>query len=66
MAIAMLASSYWFQIWRIHIHRDVRDLSLTYHILFEIGFGLLIITTIIEESFIFFFKQITTFIPIIE
>ena len=50
------SSSYWFQIWRIHIHREVRDLSLTYHILFAIGSGLLIISAIIEDSFIFLFK----------
>ena len=65
IAIFMLASSYWFQIWKIHVHKEVRDLSLIYHILLALGFGLLIITAVMEDSFIFLVKQIATFIPVI-
>ena len=65
LAIITLASSYWFQIWKIHIHKEVRDLSLIYHVLLALGFGLLIVTAFIEDSFIFFVKQIATFIPVI-
>lgn len=65
LAIITLASSYWFQIWKIHIHKEVRDLSLIYHVLLALGFGLLIITAIMEDSHIFFVKQIATFIPVI-
>ena len=65
IAVLMLALSYWFQIWKIHIHKEVRDLSLIYHIFLAIGFGLLIFTAIVEDSFIFLIKQIGTFIPVI-
>ena len=65
IAIFILASSYWFQIWKIHLHKEVRDLSLIYHILLALGFGLLIITALMEDSFIFLVKQIATFIPVI-
>ena len=65
VAVFTLALSYWFQIWKIHIHKEVRDLSLIYHLLLAVGFGLLIFTAIIEDSFIFLIKQIGTFIPVI-
>ena len=65
IAIIILASSYWFQIWKIHIHKEVRDLSLIYHLLLALGFGLLIITAIMEDSFIFLVKQIATFVPVV-
>ena len=65
IAIAALASSYWFQIWKIHKHKEVRDLSVPYHILLAFGFGMLIVTAIVEDSFIFLVKQIATFVPVI-
>ncbi len=64
-AIVILASSYWFQIYKIHIHKEVRDLSITYHILLAIGFGILIFTAFFEDSMIFFVKQIATFVPVL-
>ena len=60
-----MAASYWFQIWKIHVHKEVRDLSVKYHILLAIGFGILIFTALHEDSTIFLVKQITTFIPVI-
>ena len=65
VAIIILASSYWFQIWKIHVHKEVRDLSLVYHILLAFGFGLLIITAVVENSLIFLVKQVATFIPVL-
>jgi len=65
LAVIILASSYWFQIWKIHIHKEVRDLSLKYHVLLAIGFGILIFTAIYEDSIIFLAKQIATFVPVI-
>ena len=64
IAIAFLASSYWFQIWKIHVHKEVRDLSLIYHILLGSGFGILILTAYEEKSMIFFVKQVATFVPV--
>lgn len=63
-AIAMLSVSYWFQIYKTHKHKEVRDISLAYHILLAIGFGILIWTAHSEGSTIFFVKQVATFIPV--
>jgi uncharacterized protein with PQ loop repeat len=65
IAIFLLSISYWFQIWKIHKHREVRDISLPYHFLLALGFGILIFTAYEEQSVIFFVKQIATFIPVV-
>ena len=65
IAIILLALSYWFQIWKIHQHKEVRDLSIAYHILLALGFGLLVYQAYIENSKIFLVKQILTTIPVI-
>ncbi|MCB1110108.1 MAG: hypothetical protein KDK64_03940 [Chlamydiia bacterium] len=65
IAIAILSVSYWFQIWKIHVHKEVRDISLTYNILLAIGFGILTFTVYEERSLIFFVKQVSTTLPVI-
>ena len=65
IAIIALAFSYWFQIWKIHVHKEVRDLSIPYHFLLALGFGLLTYQAYIEGSTIFLVKQILTTIPVI-
>lgn len=65
IAIFILSISYWFQIWKIHIHKEVRDISLTYNILLALGFGILAFTAVAEESLIFFIKQVMTTIPVV-
>ncbi|MCF7852057.1 MAG: hypothetical protein K9M07_02320 [Simkaniaceae bacterium] len=65
MAIAILSISYWFQIWKIHVHKEVRDISLTYNVLLAIGFAILGFTAYEEGSVIFLVKQISTTIPVI-
>lgn len=65
IAIVILSISYWFQIYKIHVHREVRDISLTYNILLAIGFGILSFTAYQEKSVIFFVKQVMTTIPVI-
>ena len=64
-AIIALSTGYWFQIWKIHIHKEVRDISLTYNILLAVGFGILAFTAYQEGSHIFLIKQIMTTIPVI-
>ena len=64
-AIVILSVSYWFQIWKIHVHKEVRDLSLAYHYMLAIGFGVLTYTSWAENSTIFLIKQIATTIPVI-
>ncbi len=65
IAILILAVSYWIQIWKIHIHKEVRDISLWYHILLAMGFGMLILTAYVEDSRIFLIKQILTCLPVV-
>jgi len=65
VAIILLSISYWFQIYKIHKHKEVRDISLFYHVFLAIGFSVLIYTAHIEDSFIFLVKQIMTTIPVI-
>ncbi|MCH9630906.1 MAG: hypothetical protein S4CHLAM37_09160 [Chlamydiia bacterium] len=64
-AIVILSISYWFQIYKIQVHKEVRDLSLSYNILLAIGFGILAGTAYVEKSLIFLVKQIATTIPVI-
>jgi len=63
MSIAILSVSYWFQIWKIHVHKEVRDLSITFNIMLAIGFGILAVTAWVEHSSIFLVKQIMTTLP---
>ena len=65
IAIVILSVSYWFQIWKIHVCREVRDLSLPYHVLLAVGFGILAVTAWVEHSHIFLVKQIATTIPVL-
>lgn len=65
IAIGILSVSYWFQIWKIHVHKEVRDISLMYNVLLAIGFGILGVTAYQEGSVIFLVKQIVTTIPVI-
>jgi len=63
-AVALLSTSYWFQIWKIHVHKEVRDLSMTYHVMLALGFGILTYTAYAEGSVIFVVKQIATTVPV--
>jgi len=47
------------------VHKEVRDLSLSYHVLLAIGFGILTYTAWLEDSRIFLVKQISTTIPVV-
>ncbi len=64
-AVVLLSTSYWFQIYKIQIHKEVRDLSMIYHVMLAMGFGILTLTAWIENSTIFLVKQIATTIPVV-
>ncbi|MDA9951470.1 PQ-loop repeat-containing protein [Oligoflexaceae bacterium] len=64
-AIFVVSVSYWFQVWRIHVHREVRDLSMMFYGLFLLGVSLLCVQAYREDSTIFFTKQILVIIPVI-
>ena len=55
----------WFQICKIHVHKEVRDLSMTYHVFLALGFGILTYTAWVENSLIFLVKQIATTVPVL-
>lgn len=65
IAVIVLAISYWFQIIKIHIHKEVRDLSVAFNVLLAIGFGILTFSAYVERSTIFFTKQVLTTIPVL-
>ena len=65
VAIVALSIGYWLQIWKIQVHKEVRDLSLPYHILLAFGFATLGVTAYLEGSVIFLVKQIATTIPVV-
>ena len=65
IAIALLSISYWFQIYKIHVHKEVRDLSIPYHIFLALGFGMLTVTAYAENSTVFMIKQVLTTIPVL-
>jgi hypothetical protein len=65
VAVGLLSISYWFQIIKIQIHKEVRDLSIIYHVCLAIGFGILTWTAWVEDSTIFFVKQVATTVPVI-
>ena len=62
-AVVILMAGYWLQIWKIHIHREVRDISMPYYVMLALGFGILMITAYLEDSTIFLVKQVGTFVP---
>lgn len=64
-AVIILSISYWFQIWKIHVHKEVRDLSVIYHVMLAIGFGILTYTAWAEGSTIFVVKQVATTVPVL-
>lgn len=62
-AVAFLAMGYWAQVWKIHQHREVRDLSIVSYSLLAVGFAILTYTAWEQKSVVFIIKQILTFIP---
>lgn len=64
LAVILLASSYWFQIYKIHLHKEVRDISIAYHVFLALGFGIMIPTALFEGTMVFLIKNILTFLPV--
>lgn len=63
-AVFILSISYWFQIYKIHVHKEVRDISLPFTILLTLGTAILGFTAYQEHSIIFLTKQVLTTIPL--
>jgi len=63
LALILLSLGYWFQVYKIYKHKEVRDISLIGYILLALGFAIMSIKALDEGSTIFFVKQIMTLIP---
>ena len=63
-AVALISISYWFQVWKIHKHREVRDLSLAYYVVFSFGICLLALQAYRESSVFFLAKQCLVILPV--
>lgn len=64
VAVITLSLGYWSQVQKIHVHKEVRDLSLLSYSLLAIGFFIMSIRAWADGSDIFLAKQIMTFIPV--
>lgn len=63
VAVVILSLGYWAQVWKIHIHREVRDISIVSYILLATGFAIMAIKAYFDGSTIFLVKQLSTFLP---
>jgi uncharacterized protein with PQ loop repeat len=64
IAVVLLCSSYWLQVWKIHIHKEVRDLSLPMFIVMDIALIILTVWSVYIESWVFIWKQVLCIIPV--
>lgn len=62
LAVLILNAAYWVQIYKIHRHREVRDLAISSYILFGVAYVILAIEAYHIDSTIFLVKNIITFI----
>lgn len=63
-AIVALGLSHWLQVWKIHKHREVRDIAMGTYILLLCGYVILTFVARDEGSSIFFWRQIATIVPV--
>ena len=63
IAVVCLPLGYWKQVWHIHVHKEVRDLSLSSYILFAVAYLLLGIEGYVIDSTLFLIKNILVGIP---
>ena len=69
MAIVILGFSHWAQVHKIHVHREVRDLSLGTYSMLLIGYGLVLSKAINDlmsgtSTWFYIVRQVACIIPI--
>lgn len=64
LALVILSLGYWSQAWKIHKHKEVRDLSILSYMCLAMGFSIMSWQAYREGSTIFLVKQIMTLIPV--
>lgn len=65
IAAGFLSVGYWLQVYRIHVHKEVRDLSAPSYVLFTFAYLLLGIEGYKINSMVFLVKNILVIIPTI-
>jgi uncharacterized protein with PQ loop repeat len=63
LAAIFLSIGYWLQVYRIHKHKEVRDLSIHSYVFFAIAYVLLGIEGWQIESTLFLVKNILVLVP---
>ena len=65
LAIVILSIGFWSQVWHIHKHKEVRDLSIIQYISLAIGDSLLGIVAYSTDTTTFLIKQLMSLVPTI-
>ena len=65
VAVVGLSGSYFLQAYKIHQHKEVRDLSLGSYLGMTVCFIALLARAVVEGQPIFIAKQVLTLIPVI-
>lgn len=65
LALVLLSLGYWSQVWKVHVHREVRDLSVLSYFFLAIGFVVMGIRAFKDGATIFLVKQFVTLIPVV-
>lgn len=68
-AIAILAISHWLQVWKIHKHKEVRDISVWTYVFLLCGYFILATKAYLDYSqgngdILWFFRQMATIAPV--
>lgn len=63
-AIAALGISYWFQVWKIQQHKEVRDISIGTFVLLLCGYSVMLLKAAEDGSSVFFWRQVATIVPV--
>lgn len=63
IAVVLMSVGCWSQVYRIHVHREVRDISYLYFIMLMCGYVILAIEAWNTGSNVFLGKQIAVIIP---
>ena len=68
IAIFVLATSHWLQAYKIHVHREVRDISIWTYVFLLTGYILLFVKAVLDVcegkgDLLWVVKQILTIVP---
>jgi len=69
VAIGILAISHWLQVWKIHVHKEVRDISVWTYIFLLTGYFVLATKAFLDYQnaggdILWFFRQMATIVPV--